>query len=277
MSDSEVDRALLKLQEIIKKLSPLGIAVSGGVDSMTLAVIAHRVSSNTKIFHALSPAVPKSATLRVKRYAQQYGWALHLINAKEMEDTDYLRNPVNRCFFCKSNLYKTMRGHTTDNIASGTNTDDLNDYRPGLIAATDNNIYHPYVKAGIDKVMVRQLAKFYSLEDLQELPASPCLSSRILTGISIEAELLTLIDEAEIRVENLLRNKINLQAVRCRIEVNSIAIQLETDELLGDDFIYAQEVIALVSTAFKSSSYKGYSKKIIIEPYTKGSAFIKAS
>ena len=128
------------------------VAVSGGVDSMTLAVVTHLAhGSRTRILHAVSPAVPPDATARVHAYAAREGWRLEVLDAGEMGDARYLANPVNRCYFCKTNLYEAMGRRTSGTLLSGTNLDDLGDYRPGLIAAKEHHVRHPYVEASIDK------------------------------------------------------------------------------------------------------------------------------
>ena len=85
------------------------VAVSGGVDSVTLATFAHRTTgSRTEVFHAVSPAVPGEATGRVKWLAANQGWRLRIVDAREFADESYLANPVDRCFFCKT---KPLRLH----------------------------------------------------------------------------------------------------------------------------------------------------------------------
>ena len=164
---------LNQLEIVLKETGACAVAVSGGVDSMTLAVVAHRVNHNCQMFHAISPAVPEQATARVKRYAELEGWNLTLIDAGEINDPAYVANPVNRCYFCKTNLYDTVCENTDLIVASGTNRDDLGDYRPGLIAAEEHKVRHPYVEADIDKDDIRAIARTLGLVDLQDLPAAP--------------------------------------------------------------------------------------------------------
>ncbi len=99
-----------ELAAVLDKLAPAAIAVSGGVDSMTLAVFAHRHlgSDRIQMMHAISPAVPPEATARVRRYAEAEGWRLAVLDAGEFADRDYIANPVNRCYFCKTNLYDAI-------------------------------------------------------------------------------------------------------------------------------------------------------------------------
>src|SRR3954471_25073983 len=177
-----------RLIDALDRHPELVIAVSGGVDSMTLAYIAHRFSrSAVSMLHAVSPAVPPHATARVRSHAERWGWALTVTDAGEFEDPRYRANPADRCYFCKSNLYDLVRSVYQGTVASGTNLDDLGDYRPGLKAASQRVVVLPFVEAEIDKATVRDIAHRHGLDDLAELPAQPCLSSRVETGIAIDA------------------------------------------------------------------------------------------
>ena len=89
-------------------------AVSGGVDSMTLAVVAHRIGAAPEMFHAVSPAVPASATERVHEVAAREGWLLRVVDAGEFDDPDYVANPVDRCFHCKTELYTHLMRDEVD-------------------------------------------------------------------------------------------------------------------------------------------------------------------
>ncbi len=124
----------------------LAVAVSGGVDSLTLAWVAGALPGlSLTAVHATSPAVLPEASHRVRRHAAAAGWDLHILNAGEYTDPDYRRNPINRYFYCKKNLYGRIREIIDAAIASGTNLDDLGDYRLGLIAAETADVWHPYV------------------------------------------------------------------------------------------------------------------------------------
>ncbi|MDU0355377.1 hypothetical protein RS130_17005 [Paraglaciecola aquimarina] len=122
-----------KLNQLIRFLDQFeqfSIAISGGIDSMLLGYIGHRFSTaKIKMVHAYSPAVPEEALERVKKYAQTYAWDLSIIDAKEFDDINYINNPVNRCYFCKSNLYTRVAEQGVSPIFSGTNVDDLGDVR----------------------------------------------------------------------------------------------------------------------------------------------------
>ncbi len=248
--------------------APAAVAVSGGVDSMTLAFIAHRrLQERLSVFHAVSPAVPASATGRVEAYARREGWALSVVNAGEFGDERYMANPANRCFFCKTNLYGTLAAKTERRLLSGTNLDDLGDWRPGLKAAQAEGVRHPFVEADIDKSWVRRLAAHFGLDDLAELPAAPCLSSRIETGLRIDPSLLPLIDQ----VEALLRERLTPETVRCRLRKGGVVVELDQSTF---DRLDAEMYPALTReiTVIFDARHEG---SVTFEPYRRGSAFLR--
>ena len=267
-------KARLALEQYFRERPPMAVAVSGGVDSMTLAVLAHRVQPATLIFHAISPAVPFQATDRVKLHAKLEGWQLKIIDAGEMEDPQYLANPANRCYFCKTNLYDRVVENTMLAVASGTNLDDLGDYRPGLIAAQEHQVCHPYVEVGIDKSTLRDVADDLGLEDLKDLPAAPCLSSRVTTGIAIDASLLPVINEVEEILRKQLSGQYALEGVRCRIREGEVAIQLESSADIRFFSGQFDESAAVVRELFVHAGFPSQVQTVVFEPYEKGSAFL---
>lgn len=256
--------ALDRLRGILGRRTELAVAVSGGVDSLTLAHVAAGVDGlSLTAIHALSPAVPAAATERVRRHAERGGWRLIETDAGEYDDPDYRSNPVNRCFFCKNNLYARIRGLTTGDIASGTNLDDLGDFRPGLNAARDHGVVHPFVEAEIDKATVRAIAAHLGLTDIAELPAQPCLASRVETGIAIEAADLAFIDRVETRLADLL----GPGDIRCRVTASGVVVELPPMAGTGDQ---GERVDRLVS-ALCAEEARHYAGR---RPYRRGSAFL---
>jgi uncharacterized protein len=190
---------LQRLNDVLLQIGPLAVAVSGGVDSLTLAETAHRLlgADRALMVHAASPAVPLEATQRV---------------------------------------YGTIRQVTDRTMVSGANLDDLGEYRPGLDAAREYGVRHPYVEAGLDKATVRALARDLGLGSVAELPAAPCLSSRVETGIRIEPEILAFIHAVEGLVSRSLQAGTGpRRAVRCRVRAAGIVVELDPDSLAALD------------------------------------------
>lgn len=223
-------------------MGPVAVAVSGGVDSLTLAAAAYDVFGATFVaFHAVSPAVPPRATHRVQRIAKQSKWPLTIVDAGEFGDERYLANNTDRCYHCKSSLYERIAGSTDLQIVSGANTDDLSDFRPGLTAADEHDVRHPFVEAGIGKDGIRAIARQVGLGSVAELPAAPCLSSRLQTGITVTPDRLRFIDEVEEYAKDLLSPK----TVRCRVMAEQIEIQL--DELSLENVRQSQELRSILT------------------------------
>jgi pyridinium-3,5-biscarboxylic acid mononucleotide sulfurtransferase len=252
------------LGTVLDGMDGMAIAVSGGVDSMTLAYLAHRRRpDHITMIHAASPAVPAEATARIRRYAANEGWRLLVVDAGETRDPRYVANPHDRCFWCKSNLYATIRGLTDELIVSGANLDDLGDYRPGLQAAADHGVRHPWIEAGIGKREIRRIAAAHALMDLAELPSSPCLSSRIETGIAVTVGALAAIDW----IERAVRATLAPETLRCRLRSFGIEIELDDAALARVD---RDEVVGVAQAIMAASRIGG---DIRFAPYRRGSAF----
>jgi uncharacterized protein len=250
--------ALAALTRVLAPLPRLAVAVSGGVDSLTLAFVASRVISDFRCIHAVSPSVPPAATERVKKYARRYDWSLDVVESGEFADPNYRSNPHNRCYFCKQNLYGMMAARFDGPLASGTNLDDLGDYRPGLIAAREFGVRHPFVEAKIGKGALREIAREFGLEDIAALPAQPCLSSRITTGLQIREADLQFVD----RIEKLLRPHVTGGDLRCRITPQGVKIE-------ATDLSSAAEQLAREACKRAGRFYLG------VRPYARGSAFLR--
>ena len=270
-ADQASGSAQARLAAVLSAIGgPLAVAVSGGVDSVTLATFAHRAAgSRVEAFHAVSPAVPEEATERVKRFAANQGWRLRIVDAREFADESYLANPIDRCFFCKTNLYGCIARHSDAQILSGANLDDLREYRPGLEAAKLHSVRHPYLEAGIDKKVVRSLARDLGLGAISELPAAPCLSSRVETGIAIRPEVLKAIHA----VERSIAKDFPTGTVRCRVRARGVVIELDHETLAAIAGKREEEVRANAALIFAGIAR---TLDLSFEPYRNGSAFIQS-
>jgi uncharacterized protein len=258
-------RAIDAVGRVLDALGEVAVAVSGGIDSLTLATIAaDRLGSRTRMFHSLTASVPRDATARTRALAAERGWALQVVDAREFDRAEYVANPVNRCFYCKQSLYAEIARHTGATILSGTNTDDLSDFRPGLDAAREAGARHPFVEAGIDKATIRHIAREVGLGDLSEIPASPCLSSRVETGIAIQVPMLRRIEAAENAVRAFVPST---AAVRCRVRAGGVVIEVEEEALEALNASARGRIADKIATIFGG-------RKPTFEPYRTGSAFL---
>ncbi|MBI1775852.1 MAG: adenine nucleotide alpha hydrolase [Proteobacteria bacterium] len=267
----EAARRTAALETLLEHLAPVAVAVSGGVDSTTLAALAHRrLGRRATMMHAVSPAVPPEATERVRALALSEGWHLEVLDAGEFADPRYRANPADRCFYCKTNLYGGIAAATDAVILSGTNQDDLADWRPGLKAAVEHGVRHPYVEIGIDKAGVRAIARHLELGPIAELPASPCLSSRIETGIAIDPEELALVHA----VERFVAARLGAATVRCRLRRSGLVIELDQTSLESLPTAERETLAAAVGAIARA---RGGDRPVGFKAYRMGSAFLRPS
>lgn len=261
---------------LAEKKGLLKIALSGGIDSLTLMCVAASArTQDTVAVHAVSAAVPPEATDRCRELASKHNWQLQEIDAREFDNQYYVANPADRCYYCKSSLFDriisdpesgVLDASSQYTIATGTNTDDLGDYRPGLRAARERNVWQPYVDAKIDKDTIRNIAKLAGLGELSSLPAQPCLSSRVETGIAIDVRDLGFIH----RIEKAVTALTEVGDIRCRITREGVVVQLPTDnqiiqcnELKGNATTMIENLCAVEDRIFCG-----------FESYRMGSAFL---
>ncbi|MBI3035823.1 ATP-dependent sacrificial sulfur transferase LarE [Candidatus Woesearchaeota archaeon] len=199
--NKELKQKYQKLKNLIKRLDSAIVAFSGGIDSALVLKIAHRaLGSNAVAVTADSPSLPRRELEDAKRIAERIGARHLIINTEEIKEGNYLKNPSNRCYYCKTELYAKLKIAAErlgiKNIINGTNFDDISDYRPGLMAADENRIMSPLMDAKLTKNEVRELAKHLGLE-IWDKPSSPCLSSRVPYGNGITLKKLSMIEDAE--------------------------------------------------------------------------------
>lgn len=261
--------AIARLTAVLHDCAPCVVAVSGGVDSLTLATLAHRALGDAaQMVHAVSPAVPPAATARVRALAEREGWRISVLEAGEFGDARYVENPVNRCYYCKTHLYAALAAAVSGQIVSGTNLDDLDDYRPGLDAARERGVRHPFIEAQITKAGLREIARALGLGEIAELPAAPCLASRVETGVPIADLAMRFVDAAE----TMLRERLTPETVRCRLRRTGVVIELDspTQARLDDERRAALE--ADLAALARLHLIDG---AITFAAYQRGSAFLR--
>lgn len=224
------DRAAIALDVLERKLlnvmadyGRLAVAFSAGVDSTVVAKAAAVACGDRAVAAtAESPSLGAGELDEARALAEQIGIRHVVIRTAEFDDPDYTRNPANRCFFCKTELYSRLAELREtldfDVIVNGANLDDLGDHRPGMIAARDHAVRSPLVEAGLTKADVRALARKWDLP-VWDKPAAPCLSSRIAYGVEVTPERVRRIDAAE----RFLRELLGVRELRVRLEAGELA------------------------------------------------------
>ena len=161
-----------------------------------------------------------------------------------MDNPNYTSNPVNRCYFCKSELHDTLKPLATQRgyhyVIDGVNADDLSDYRPGIQAATERGALSPLAEIGITKAEVRQISRYLGLP-WWDKPAQPCLSSRFPYGEEITVAKLHRVGRAEIHLR-----KLGYQEIRVRSIGDTARIELDPDQI--QEFILQTNLAELVTT-----------------------------
>lgn len=261
--------AIARLESVLLDCGDVAIGVSGGVDSLTLAAFAHGVLGDRAVFvHAVSPAVPAEATKRVRQLAEARSAPLTVLDAGEFADEAYRANPLDRCYFCKSHLYDAISARFNATVLSGANLDDLSDFRPGLTAARERGVRHPFVEAGLTKARVRELARHLGLGEIAELPSAPCLSSRVETGLRIEGQALALVDA----IETELRHAVSPTTVRCRVRRRGVIVEMDEASLNAWPAQTRLEWSAKIAARALAAGLRG---EVDFEVYRQGSAFLR--
>jgi uncharacterized protein len=229
----DLDQKYEKLRSFITEKGKDGvvIAFSGGVDSSTLAAICYKVLGEKAIaVTAISPLYPQEEFEEAKRVAAEIGIKHIPLETNELLNEDFVRNPENRCYYCKMELLKSLKSLAEKlgfkSVFEGTNYSDLEGHRPGFKAVMEmENVYSPWVENGFTKEEIRTIARRIGLS-VSEKPPLACLASRIPFGEKITLEKLKRIGKAE----NIIRKITGVKQLRVRDHNGLARIEVGKDE-----------------------------------------------
>ena len=219
-----------RLYDALSSFDSVIVAFSGGADSAYLAWVATEVLGPAALcVTADSPSYPDHHRQLALRIAREYRLHHEFVATSETERPEYRANPVNRCYYCKSELYDVLSRLAADRriavIVDGSNADDRSDYRPGRQAAREHGVRSPLDEADLTKADIRELSRRAGLPTWDE-PASACLSSRIPYHSEVTTKKLRMIERAEATLRDL-----GFRVCRVRHHDTLARIELGTNEL----------------------------------------------
>jgi uncharacterized protein len=228
---ADLDERRAELERIIDEMERVIVAFSAGVDSTLVLKVAYdRLGDNALAVTAVSPSLPESELQEAIELARLIGAPHRLLETHELDDPNYAANPINRCYFCKMELYDELfelaqrEGYRY--ILNGANLDDVGDFRPGEQAAREfGNVRSPLREAGLTKIHVRALARELGLPNWNK-PAMACLSSRLPYGTRVTRETLKQVEQAEAYLRSL-----GFRQLRVRHHGDLARIEVERPDL----------------------------------------------
>ena len=245
------DQKLDHLDEILRSYGRLIVAFSGGVDSTFLAEAANRaVGDNALAVTAISDSYPEREMKAAQKIAEEIGIRLETVSTGELEIEGYVNNSINRCYFCKSELFDKLKviaeKYDVGTIVYGAIPDDIGDHRPGMDAAKEMGIRAPLIEANLTKTDIRQASKKWELKTWDK-PAFACLSSRFPYGTRITREKLRQVDQAEQFLYDL-----GIHQFRVRHHDDFARIELDED---GINLMRQKSIRSEIDRKFKSLGY----------------------
>ncbi len=243
--DAAIAPKLDALRARFRELGSVLVCYSGGVDSAFVLAVAHQELGPRAVgMTAVSPSLAPMEREDAERVAKQIGCDHRVVASNEIDDPNYVQNNPDRCFHCKTELYRIAKAKREAwdlaAIVNGTNTDDLGDYRPGLDAAREAGVVSPLVDLGFTKADVRAGALAIGL-GIWDKPAAACLSSRIPYGTSVTRERLTKIGgfEASLKQMGFRQVRVRYHDDLARIELGASEITRAADDAVREAIVTA--------------------------------------